>query len=173
MFSLLAMFLLVFGLFFSASCGDLGPAQPVTGDEDSRIRSVLEGRSFRQFVEHVDSDPRKGVIVDFTGGVGIWAQYAEGGYAVDEWEILADWYRIEKHGDASRITVHFVGPRSVQQFPSACEDCIPTEGVSVSIRNVFDEESIQFRINDPGGALPSPFPVFDSWTSFREDEYID
>ncbi|WP_419165155.1 hypothetical protein [Candidatus Palauibacter sp.] len=42
-----------------------------------------------------------------------------------------------------------------------------------AVRDVFDEEWIRFRVNDPDGALPSPFPVFTSWTRFREDEIFD
>ena len=173
MFALVAQVLLVFALFFGATCGDLGSSRPVTGSEDSRIRAELAGRSFRQFEDSVDSNPRKGVIINFTGPVGLWAQYAEDGHAVDEWEIVADDYRIEEQNGESTITVHFMEPRSKQQFPTVCDDCIPTDGVSVSIRNVFDEERIAFRVNDPVGMLPSPFPVFGSWTKFREDEYFD
>ena len=40
-------------------------------------------------------------------------------------------------------------------------------GVSVSVRNVFDPDRIAFRLNDPDGVLPLPFPVFARWTEFR------
>ena len=173
MFSLLAQILLLFAVFFGASCGDLPSPSPVSEAEGNAIKAELEGRSFRQFEESLDSDPRKGVIIDFTVPVSLWAQYAEGEHAVYEWEIVADSYRVEKHGGASTITIHFVEPRSMQLFPTACENCIATDGVSISVRNVFDEGRIQFRLNDPEGVLPSPFPVFGSWTSFREDEYFD
>ena len=73
----------------------------------------------------------------------------------------------------SAVTIHLIGPRSRQQLPVACEDCIATTGVSVSIRDVFDPERIAFRLNDPQGVLPPPFPVFDSWTRFREDEPVN
>ena len=39
MFALVAQVLLVFALFFGATCGDLGSSRPVTGSEDSRIRA--------------------------------------------------------------------------------------------------------------------------------------
>ena len=71
------------------------------------------------------------------------------------------------------MTITFVGPVTRQQFPEACEDCIGTSGVTISIRDVFDAERISFRVNDPEGVLPSPFPVFGSWTRFEEDEYFD
>ena len=61
----------------------------------------------------------------------------------------------------------------MRQFPDSCSDCIPTSGVSISIRNILDSDDIAFRINDPNDILPSPFPVFNSWTRFNEDEYFE
>ena len=171
MSNLLALILLVFALFLPASCGGLAPGRPATGPEEDSVMAELQGRSFRQFEPSKDADKRKGVILDFFGPVTLWAQYAEGGYAVSEWEIVAADYRLEKHGDSSTFTIHFVEPETVQQFPSPCEGCIDTGGVSLSVRDVFDEDRISFRINDPDGVLPSPFPVFQSWTRFPEDEY--
>ena len=53
--------------------------------------------------------------------------------------------------------------------------CSPFEtgGVSVSVRDFLRREAIAFRLNDPGGVLPSPFPVFDTWTRFIEDEIVE
>ena len=123
-------------------------------------RAVPSGR----FEPSKDADRRKGVILDFFGPVTLWAQYAEGGYAVSEWQVVADDHRLEKHGDLSTVTIHFVEPTSEQQFPSPCEDCVETGGVSISVRHVFDEERIAFRINDPrrGPAVALPgLPVLD------------
>ena len=173
MSSLLALVLLVFALFLPASCGGLATGEPPAGPEEARVMDELQGRSFRQFEPSKDADRRKGVILDFFGPVTLWAQYAEGGYAVSEWQVVADDHRLEKHGDLSTVTIHFVEPTSEQQFPSPCEDCVETGGVSISVRHVFDEDRIAFRINDPDGVLPSPFPVFRSWTRFSEDEYQD
>ena len=134
----------------------------------------LEDRSFRQFEPSKDASPRKAVVLDFFDGVTLRAQYAEDGYAVSEWQISSNDYRIESRGgDSGEVTISFVAPTSRQQFPEACEDCIETSGVSISIRNVFDADRIRFRVNDPNGNLPSPFPVFGSWTRFEEDEYFD
>ena len=33
---------------------------------------------------------------------------------------------------------------------------------------MFDEGRIAFRLNDPEGVLPEPFPIFGSWTVFEE-----
>ena len=147
--------------------------EPVEVSEADREKVVeeLQGRSFRQFDPHVDGDPRKGVILDFYNGISLWAQYAEGEYAVNEWEILADGYSVKASG--SEYTLSFNAPRSRQQIPTECEDCIPTEGVSISVRDLFDEGKIAFRVNDPGNVLPLPFPVFESWTRFSEDEYFN
>ena len=50
---------------------------------------------------------------------------------------------------------------------------IETAGISISIRNLFNSEKIQFKLNDPDSSLPTPFPVFESWTSFSEDEHFE
>ena len=165
----------VFTLALLAACAcDTGaPSKPVTDEDAARIKAELDDRSFRQFEPHKDGDPRKGVILDFFGPVSIWAQYAEGDRAAYEWEIFADDYRIEGDGDGSEITIHLLQPRSRQTFPTECRDCIPTDDVSLSIRNVFDGERISFRLNDPAANLPLPFPVFHSWTAFSEDEYFE
>ena len=146
---------------------------PVTAADDTMVRAELQDRSFRQFEPHVDGDPRRGVIVSFFGPLSLWAQYAEGRYALNEWEITSREYRIEKHGDTSEVTLYFVDPRSSQGLPTKCDNCIDTAGVSISIRNYEDRGSADIKINDPDNVLPSPFPVFDSWTEFREDEIVD
>ena len=148
-------------------------SEPVTGEDAARIKAELEGRSFRQFEPSWDGDPRKGAILDFFGPIAIWAQYAEGEWAVNEWEIFADDYRVEGYADGSEVTIYLEQPRSQQTIPTECDDCIPTDNVSLSVRNVFDSESISFKLNDSDGSLPLPFPVFHSWTTFSEDEYFE
>lgn len=155
-----------------ASCGDI-PFELISESEEDAIKVVLEDRSFRQFDPHVDASPRKGVILDFFNGVSLWAQYAEGNYAINEWEIRSDDYRIERASDGSEIKIYFIEPSTTRTLPNRCENCIETEGISISIRNVFDSERITFKLNEPNNSLPSPFPVFQSWTKFREDEYFD
>ena len=165
---LLAVLAVGVGLF--AACAE---PEPVTDAEAVEIKSALDGRSFRQFDPGVDDSPRRGVIIDFFDGVEVWAQYAEGDFAVDEWRIYASDYRIEKSGDLSDITIYLENPRSERILTEPCEDCIPMEGFSISIRDALDEDGIRFRLNDPDGVLPSPFPVFTSWTRFDEDEYFE
>ncbi len=156
-----------------AACGGDTPSKPVTDSEEALVKSEVEDRSFRQFDPSVDGDPRKGVVVDFTDGLRLWAQYAEGANAVNEWEIASDEYRIEKHGSISEVTVFFSAPRSTQTLPTMCTDCINTAGVSISIESVISTQNIRFKINDPDNVLPSPFPVFDSWTRFEEGEFVN
>ena len=174
-------------LVLAASCGSEAPPGPgiesgvarvaresapsAAGEE--RVKAELQDRSFRQFVPSVDADPRRGVILSFFGPLTIWAQYAEAGHALNEWEIAAADYRVEQHGSLSEITLHLDQPTSAQGIPTRCDDCIPTDGVSLSIRNVFDGERTEFRLNDPNGVLPRPFPVFGSWTRFVEDEVVN
>ena len=164
---------LVFGLLIWSSCGE-GPFHPVSETEGAEIKLTLADRSFRQFdPDDIDASPRKAGILDFFDGVKLWAQYAEGNYAINEWEIFAEDYRVEKAENGSEIKIYFNEPSSMRTLPDPCEDCIETAGISISIREVFDSEKISFKLNDPDKRLPSPFPVFKSWTRFREDEYFD
>ena len=136
-------------------------------------RAGLSDRSFRQFEPHVDGIPRKAVVLDFSGGFSLWAQYSEGGHALVEWEIVADAYSVEHDDSRSEVTLHPIAPRTWQQFPTECGDCVDATGVSVSVRNTSDPDRIAFRVNDPAGVLPAPFPVFTTWTGFREDERMN
>ena len=149
------------------------PLEPVGQQARELAAAELEGRSFRQFEPSVDAVRRKGVILDFHDGISVWAQYAEDGYAIDEWEIRADSYRVESTADGSGIVLTPANATSDRELPDRCSDCIPAAGVSVSVRDVFDSDRIAFRIDDPNNVLPSPFPVFDSWTRFSEDKIFD
>ena len=151
------------------SCAN--PLLPVDNDEEQLVKSELKGRSFRQFDPSRDANKRKAVILDFFSGVGLWTQYAEGNTALSEWEILADDYSVEKSGSEYRI--YFDTPRSVQILPTQCDNCIGTSGVSISIRNLFDSEKIRFKLNIDNDDFPRPFPIFESWTKFNEDEYFE
>ena len=169
----LARILFTLSLTALASCDLTTPGQPVTSIEAERIKAELDGRSFRQFEPPKEASPRKSVLLDFYDGLTLWAQYAEGDRAVYEWEIAAADYRIEKRGDTSQITIYFEDPRFYQGFAVRCDDCIDASVVTISIRNVFDSDNLAFRLNDPTESLPSPFPVFQSWIRFTEDEVMN
>lgn len=167
-------FLILLSFLFLSACSN--PLEPVDSVEETDVKSELRDRSFRQFDPAKDAAKRKAVIIDFfddTEGniISLWAQYAEAGYALKEWEIFAKDYRIEKGGSEYRL--YFIAPHSYQNIPSECDDCIETKGISISIRNLYDKDKIQFKINDENKSLPTPFPVFKSWTDFNEDEYFD
>ncbi len=102
----------------------------------------------------------------------MWAQYAEGDRAINEWEIESKNYRIEKSSNNSEFTIYFFEPVSTQILPSLCENCIQTSGISISMRNIFDSGDISFKLNDPNNRLPLPFPVFKKWTKFTESEIV-
>ena len=165
--------ILILALILAPSCGFEGRFLPVGESEDDEIKTALKDRSFRQFDPDKDASPRKGVILDFFDGISLWAQYAEGEHAINEWEIFAKDYRIEQKENGSEIKIYFNEPSSERILPTRCDDCIDTLGISISVRDVFDSEKIAFKLNDPDEILPSPFPVFNSWTTFREDEYFD
>lgn len=163
---------LLCAVFLVSACGGNGELMPVGEAEEKRIKAEMDGRSFRQFEPSVDASPRKGVVLSFFDEVSLWAQYAEGDRAVDEWEVFSDDYRVERAGDSSEFTIYFSETTSVQEFPTRCTNCIPTSGFSISIRNLFDKEKIEFKLNDPEDGFPLPFPLFESWTEFREDEIM-
>ena len=169
-------------LLLASSCGSDGLFQPVGEDEGEQIKEALNNRSFRQFVPSKDASPRKAVILDLFDGIRVWAQYSKDGHAVNEWEISAQDYRILKIGNNHRIgrggydtefMFYFDNPRSAQQFPTKCENCIEVSEFSISIRAPLDSNKISFKLNNPNSSLPLPFPVFESWTKFKEDEYFD
>ena len=147
------------------------PLVPISLEEEEQVKAELKGRSFRQFDPSVDANKRKGVILNFFSGVELWAQYAEGETALSEWSITAEDYRIEKAGSEYRI--YFQTPRSEQILPTQCHNCIETSGISISIRDLFDSEKIRFKLNISNDDFPRPFPIFESWTEFREDEYFN
>ena len=147
------------------------PLQPISSEEEQKIKAELDDRSFRQFDPSKDADKRKAVILDFFDGISFWAQYAEGMYAINEWKISADDYRVEKAGSEYRI--YFEAPGSAQILPTQCENCFETTGISISIQNPFDSEKIKFKLNIDNDNFPRPFPIFESWTKFNEDEYFD
>ena len=172
-------------LLAGTACVEAGPSVPLTeGDVESieresaesgvgAIKAELAGRSFRQFEPHIEGDPRKGVVLDFSGRFSLWAQCSEGGHAISEWEIVADDYRVEGEGPRSVATLYPVAPRTWQQLPSECGDCVDAKGVSVSVKNIMGADRTVFRVNDPGGVPREPFPVFTTWTEFREDEWAN
>ena len=133
------------------------PQLSTKAEWESAVRGELRGRSF----------------LDFSSGLSLWAQYAEDGHAINEWEIWAENYSIEGNPGDTTFTIFLDNPSARQEFPATCEGCMETEGISLSIRSVFSRDKIAFRVNDPERVLPLPFPVFRSWTRFQEDEFFD
>lgn len=167
MFLVLAILMFICLTFLSCA----NPLEPVSSEEEDRVKAELKDRSFRQFDPSKDANKRKGIILDFFSGVELWAQYAEGGNALNEWSISTEGYRIEKAGSEYRI--YFEAPHSEQILPTQCDNCIETSGISISVQNLFDSEKIRFKLNISSDDFPRPFPIFESWTKFREDEYFD
>ena len=137
------------------------------------VMAVLDGRSFRILEPHKNASPRKALVIDFFDGASVWAQYAEDGHAVDEWEIAAQDTEVVYNTLTQEAVILLVNPRTQQQFPYECMDCLNTNFFSISVLNPFDAETIGFKINDPTGSLPSPFPMAERWTRFQEDIYYE
>lgn len=167
-----AVLISVWGL---SGCGEGTADTPLDAGQSQLIKEELRGRSFRQFDPSRDGSPRKAVILDFSGEgrVAVWAQFAEGERAIHEWEIVSEDFGLTGNADGSKVTVVLGPSRSERLLPSPCRDCIDATGVSIGIRDVYDPDRIAFRITDAEGVLPSPFPVFESWTDFEEDEYFE
>ena len=139
--------------------------QAVSLDEDAantgraeQVAGTLRERSFRQFVPSRDASPRRAVIVSFFSGVSVWAQYAEDGHALHEWEVVADEFQVIAGSSDSEFAIRLVEPFTKQILPAKCNDCIDASGLSVSVRNVFDPDLIAFRLNGPEGGLPPAVP---------------
>ena len=154
--------------------------QAVSLDEDAadtgraeQVAGTLRERSFRQFVPSRDASPRRAVIISFFSGVSVWAQYAEDGHALHEWEVVADEFQVVADSSDSEFAIRLVEPLTKQILPTQCNDCIDASGLSMSVRNVFDPDLIAFKLNGPEGGLPPPFPVFEQWTRFNEDEWMN
>ena len=124
--SVLLMLVIPVGLVAIAgvACVELVSSDPLTASEVAAVKAELADRSFRRFEPHVDGDLRKGVILDFFGPLSLWAQYAERGHALNEWEIVADDYRVERAGSGQVMTLYPVAARAVQQLPTECRGCI-------------------------------------------------
>ena len=171
----LSLALLVSLAALAGCAGSDTPVAPLDEEQTQRIMAALHDRSFRQFEPSKDASPRQSVILDFFGenGIVLWAQFSRADRAIHEWSVISEDFHLVGDADGSEITARFNESRSEQVLPSKCEDCIDHVGVSISIRNVFDPQKISFRVNDPDHVLPLPFPVFDSWTRFQEDEYFE
>lgn len=173
-----AHLLLLCGLLAVTACDDSGPTEPVLPAierEAQRVKSELANRSFRRFHPSLDAPERKAVVLDFFSSedqaLGLWAQYALNNAALAEWEVSAEDYRVEKSG--STYTLVPIEPSSSRNLPTPCDNCIPVSGLSISVRNLFNGGNIQFKLNNAGNRLPLPFPIFDEWFTWSEDEYFD
>ncbi len=110
--------LMIFGIGF---CGMSAVSPEATALDQWSVKPGLEGRSFRQFYSSKDADFRKGVVLDFTGPVVQWPQYAEEGHAVSELEIRADDYRVSGGSDGSEVVIHLDPPISRSVFPQGAK----------------------------------------------------
>ena len=140
--------------------------QPLSAEEAEHVKTALNKRSFRQFDPALDARKRKAIVLDFSDGIQLYAQYTEDKTALNEWEISAKEDHIEKAGTVYRL--HCKDPRVIQILPKQPDKQIQIRNLSISIRNLFDKQTIQFKLNPGANRFPLPFPVFESWTRFRE-----
>ena len=98
------------------------------------------------------------MIIHFFSGVGLWAQYSEGGHALDEWEIVTSDYRIEQTRDGSIIRIHFTSPRSERNLPTTCSDCVESSGFLHFDPGRVRRREDQVPRGRPTGQLALPVP---------------
>lgn len=148
------------------------PFEPIGIENADKIKLLMNNRSFRQFSPGVDASPRKGVVISFfsreDSKLSLWAQFAEGNVAVSEWEIKATDYEVSKDRDSEVYKFEFKGITTERILPDKCVDCIAVDTISLLVQNPFDAEQMLFRI-ETNADLPSPYPIFTSWTKFSED----
>ena len=141
----------------------------VSVHDASQVKGHLAERVFRQWDPSRGADRSKAIVLDFTKGLKVGAQYSEAGGVVDEWEVYQDGYWIEKAFDQPVYRFEVRQPTVHRRLPEECMNCIDTQGLIVLVRDFGDADEIQFALVDSVGHLPSPFPVFESWTRFVED----
>lgn len=145
--------------------------QLVSPGDAARITAHLDGRVFRQSDPSQNADTRKTITIDFNDGLSLRAQYTEGGNTVDDWRVWQDFYWMEKAHGEPVYRFDWLNPTVQSPFPEECEDCIERfSGLTVLVRDYFKKDEILFALWDSAGQVPSPLPVFESWTRFVEDE---
>ena len=91
---------------------------------------------------------------------------------MNEWEIVADDYRVERAGYGQMATLYPVAPRTLQRLPTECSACINVGDVSVSVRNVFDPDRIAFRLTVVLLGWVVVIPKDDAVVSFLLDQFF-
>ncbi len=143
---------------------------PLSDAEQQEVWKSLKGRSFRQFGPTLDSDPRKGVIIEFGSGadlsVKVWAQHASGGRAEHEWEIRSSEIELSKAAEAGiyKISMAELAAKSILG-----DDEIEAEDFEFQVHVRKGRGETMFRFNSDT-ELPLPFPLFEDWTKFREPQ---
>lgn len=159
--------LIAFSLSFLVSCGE-PTFEMISAEDKYEIQYTLEGQNFLRYEPNEAARNKKAVRIDFSDGLYFAATQWENDIAVHDWSIRSRRYSVERSTHGSRIKIYFVESTSRVKLPHACQNCLDTSGVSISVRDVFDSEKIRFKINDPDNNLPPPFPLFHSWTQFPE-----
>lgn len=143
--------------------------QLVSPGDAARITAHLDGRVFRQSDPSRNAETRKTIVIDFNDGLSLRAQSTQGGNTVDDWRVWQDFYWMEKAHGEPVYRFEWLNPTVKRLLPEECDDCIDTSGLTVLVRDYFKKDEILFALWDSLGTVPSPLPVFESWTRFVED----
>ena len=165
-----ALPLLALIVLFAVSCSPTMPV-PLSATEATALTEDLKDRSFVHFDPSSRSDKRSSVTIDFFHGLSLFGQYAEDDHAVYAWGIGSQEYSISRTGP-DEYTLLFTDPIPWQELPTPCGDCIDPSGVSIAVKGL-ESGPVAFKVHDPDGQLPPPFPMLADWTAFGEDQYFD
>lgn len=142
-------------------------------EEAAQVSAHLKSRVFWQRDGPGDARSLKRIVIDFRDGLSVEARHSVGGEVVDEWKVFQnDYYWIERAHGHPIYRFDFTRPTVERLVPEDGGDPVDPEGLMILVRDYGRNEEIRFALQDSAGALPSPFPVFERWTRFVEDDVV-
>ncbi len=146
----------------------------LSDEESENFKSILNGRGFRQFTPDIDANPRKGIQISFIKYdnhiiqvLGLYNK--EENILINLWRVNGENFEVYKSKNEI-YKIKFTGISSEQELPEGCQDCLNVKTFIFFIKNPFDENLIEFKL-EKNEQLPNPYPVFLDWTKFKEDQY--
>ena len=98
-------------------------------------------RSFRQFQPSKNGYPGKAVILDFSNGLSLWAQYAQDDRDINKWEILAERYGFDGEPGDTTFTIFFDKPYTRQELPTTGDGCKESARFSIIVELSEEERT--------------------------------
>ncbi len=112
------------------------------------VKEELGGCSYRLFQRSKDGYPEKAVILDFSSGLSLWAQYAQDDRDINKWEILAERHGFDgKPGDTT-FTIFFDNPNTRQEIPTTGDGCKETARFSIIVELREEEHTRLLKLKN-------------------------